>query len=278
MRKDILKEFVSENRNAFDDQEPGLDIFNKIQSKLGLQQPVAAPKTKVIGYQYWWAAAAIILVIIGIAVLSQQNKTMEKSIAKKIKSNSIIPTNVIDKKDPAVAIQPTTTDIAKAEQKIPIIKEQNNIVEKKQVVSIGSNSDILAGNTIINDWRKELQSASSSTRLAAVLSSGKESDLSNDDLQALASTMDNDESSNVRLAALEILKKQENQEAAKHLILQSVARQDDPVVQMELLASLSPDEATKVKQDLLAITQNSTNIDAVRNQAYAALLSSKSDF
>ena len=142
-----------------------------------------------------------------------------------------------------------------------------------------SETALLASGTKANDWRKELQSESSSARLAAVLASGKkEALLSSGDLQTLFNTMNNDENSNVRLAALEVLKKQENRETVKNLILQSVAKQDDPVVQMELLASLSSGEATRVKQQLLDITQNPINIDAVRNEAYAALLRSKANF
>ncbi|MCH5686237.1 hypothetical protein LWM68_19435 [Niabella sp. W65] len=59
-------------------------------------------------------------------------------------------------------------------------------------------------------------------------------------MQTLSYAMNNDPNSNVRLAVLELLQKQESRMEVEHLLLESVAQQDDPVVQIELLASLSP--------------------------------------
>ncbi|HEX7755562.1 MAG TPA: HEAT repeat domain-containing protein [Niabella sp.] len=279
MKKDILKEFVSENRDDFDDQEPDLDVLSKIQSRLGLEQPVVASRAKVIQFQYWRVAAAIIVVIIGVAVFFPRNKTMENAVVNKTAPGSEMPIVHTEKKDSIATLQSMAAGIGEPAQKQAVVKKRKKMRKEKNATAMDSETALLASGTKANDWRKELQSESSSARLAAVLASGKkEALLSSGDLQTLFNTMNNDENSNVRLAALEVLKKQENRETVKNLILQSVAKQDDPVVQMELLASLSSGEATRVKQQLLDITQNPINIDAVRNEAYAALLRSKANF
>lgn len=275
MKKDILKEFVSENRDDFDDQEPGLDILDKIQSRLGLEQP----RAKAIKFRYWWAAAAIIVAIIGMALLFQQDKTMPPPIVKIAAPGSTTPPVHLDEKDSIATTQPVVAGIADPHQKRTIVKKKQKMREEKSVPLSPGPQAAIASAARAHDWRKELQNESSSARLAAILASGKRNaELSGNDLQTLFHTMNNDENSNVRLAALDVLKKHEDREAVKDLILQSVAKQDDPVVQMELLASLSSGEAVQVKQQLLNITRDPLNIDAVRNEAYAALLRSESNF
>jgi len=279
MKKDILKEFVSENRDAFDDQEPGADVLGKIQSRLGLEPAVVAPRARAIKLRYWWAAAAIIVVTVGIAVLFQQRRTTDLPIAGRTEPGAIAP--VIDgrKKDAAVTAPPVVAGIAEPGKNRAAVKRHRKTEKENLNARIDVETEIAASGTNAKDWRKALQNESSSARLAAVLASGKENGLLSDsDLQTLVNTMNNDENSNVRLAALDVLKKQENREAVKDWILQSVAKQDDPVVQMELLASLSSGEATTVKQQLLDITRDPMNMDGVRNEAYAALLRSKANF
>lgn len=129
---------------------------------------------------------------------------------------------------------------------------------------------------IDTNWKGDLtDSQSSSVRLAAILTADKADNLNSSDLQLLAHVMNTDENSNVRLAALEVLDKRDAREDSKKLILDSVEKQNDPIVQMQLFTKLSPDEASTVKNELIAIAQNPRNIEAVRDQAYAALLRSK---
>ncbi|MBO9592537.1 MAG: HEAT repeat domain-containing protein [Niabella sp.] len=278
MKKDILKEFVSENRDDFDDQEPGSDVLGKIQLKLGLEPPVTAPRKKTVRLQYWWAAAAIIVIIAGVTVLFQPEKTVEQPIAKHTEPASVTLPNQSEKNDSITGQPPMIAALPDPGLKNAVVKKPRRPVEKNINVPVDSMVTTLVAHTAAGDWRKELQSESSSARLAAILASGKSNALSGSDLQLLSNTMNSDENSNVRLAALDVLKKQDNQEAVKNLILQAVSKQDDPVVQMELLASLSSNEASNVKKQLLEITQNPINIDAVRNEAYAALLRSESNF
>lgn len=280
MKKDILKEFVSENKDSFDEFEPSLDVLSRIQSQLGIEQTVAQPKAKVVSFKYWWAAAAVLVLVVGTIVFFQQNKTVDNQVAKKELPANVTPSGTIVDKDsvntmPVEKAMASTSEKKKVKGAVTTIKEQETPIN-----TVDTTNQLLASNnTDEQDWHTGLdKNNSASVRLKAVLASGKQSDLSITDLQLLANTMNNDESSNVRLAALDVLGKQSNQTDVKSLILQSVAKQDDPIVQMELLSLLTPDEATTVKKQLLAITQNPMSIEAVRDQAYAALLRSKTNF
>lgn len=276
MKKDFLKEFVTDNRDSFDEFEPSVDMLSKIQSQLGLDEKKELPKAKVVSFKYWWAAAAVLVLLVGLTLLM---KHQDSNINQFVETKKPSIENVLMQKD-SVHIAPNVEKIVSVEK----VQKHKPRTEKKQVPSknvdnfiIDTSTISLANNNI--DWKKDLDpSNSSSVRLAAVLTSGKQNDLSFSDMELLANTMNNDESSNVRLAALDVLGKQSDQSEVKTMILQSVAKQDDPIVQMELLSLLSPEEASSVKKQLLDITQNPMSIEAVRNQAYAALLRSKTNF
>ncbi|WP_114791027.1 hypothetical protein U0035_21515 [Niabella yanshanensis] len=271
MKGDLLKKFVDENRDQFDDQSPDADILGKLQARLGIQAPVGAPKpAKLVRFRYWWAAAAVIAVVIGIGVLLQQDQRANRPIVRtggnKTATPEVPPDSIKRSSSAVVAMEPTEAP------EVAAVPQINRVTMPPPVNNLSAAS---ITQPAPDHWQKDLKDESSSVRLAAVLASGKSMALSDDDMKSLYFTMNNDENSNVRLAALEVLKKREK---AGNLILASVDKQDDPVVQMELLASLSPAQAAKVEQQLLEITQNPLTIDAVRNEAYAVLLRSNTNF
>ncbi|MCH5718589.1 hypothetical protein [Niabella hibiscisoli] len=253
-----------------------MDILGQLQARLGIQPAAAEPKpAKLVKFRYWWAAAAVIAVITGISVLLQQVPGPKQTIANKTDTQMVAPAPLNNKENPAGGLSPVHGTIAQTEPK-QIVKAPQviRITESKQAQSATATVTTKLA-PVTDNWRAGLQNESSSVRLAAVLASDKTTTLSDNDLKTLYSTMNHDENSNVRLAALEVLKKRDK---ATNLILQSVEKQDDPLVQIELLASLSPAQAIKVEQQLLDITQNPLTIDAVRNEAYAVLLRSNTNF
>lgn len=276
MKKDFLKEFVSDNKDSFDEFEPSVDMLSKIQSQLGLDEKKDLPKSKVVSFKYWWAAAAVLVLLVGLTLLMKQK---DSNINQLVETKKPSKDNVLMQKD-SVHVAPSVekiVSIEKVQKRKPRTAQKSVSSKNVQEFTIDTSTVTLASNNM--DWKKDLDPTnSSSVRLTAVLTSGKQNNLSFSDMELLANTMNNDESSNVRLAALDVLGKQSNQSEVKPLILQSVAKQDDPIVQMELLSLLSPEEASSVKKQLLAITQNPMSIEAVRNQAYAALLRSKTNF
>lgn len=276
MQKDRLKDFVTENRQAFDDQEPGPDVLQKIHARLGVEPVVEKATAKTIAFRYWWAAAAVVVLLAGAALFLTPPRQEEQLIAREaITESPAAKTGADTENDVQASVATTNNHIPAPVPKQSSIPER---VHHKSAMEAPVAPQSVAHKTATN-WRASLEQENFSDRLAAVLASGKENTvLSNSDLKALAHTMNYDENSNVRLAALEVLMKQEPRKEVQKLILESVGRQDDPVVQLDLLASLSPDEATTVKQQLFDIAQNPTNIEAVRSQAYAALLRSTSQF
>jgi hypothetical protein len=270
MKKDNLREFISANRDSFDDQQPAADILAKLNARLKLEHAVT-PKPKIIKFQYWWAAAMLIMGIAYFTVFD--NNTRDKNTTAQNKEvTRKAPGVVTDQK----ALEPVQRSewvaVAEPGKKKPIktIPTRSNVNSSAHPERRVPGSNIVAG-----EWAEDLKSESSSARLSAILKLGERNSLLPDrDLRILFTTMNNDASSNVRLAVLEVLKKYETQPLVEDFILQSVVKQDDPVVQMELLSSLSLHEAVKIEKQLLDLSQDPNQIDLVREQAYVVLFQS----
>lgn len=270
MKKDNLREFVSANRDSFDDQQPGADILAKLNARLKSEHAVA-PKPKIIRFQYWWAAAMLIIGIAYFTVFenntSDKNTTAHKNEVKR-KAHGV----VTDQKALEPVQHSESVALTEPGKKKPIKTRQTRINVNS---SAHPERSVPGSNVVAVDWAEDLKSESSSTRLSAILKLGERNSLLPDrDLRILFTTMNSDASSNVRLAVLEVLKKYETLPLVEDFILQSVAKQDDPVVQMELLSSLSLDEAVKIKKQLLDLSQDPNHIDLVREQAYVVLFQS----
>lgn len=90
-------------------------------------------------------------------------------------------------------------------------------------------------------------------------------------IDVLAKTMESDASSNVRLAALEALSRFYQEPKVKQLLIQSLTRQKDPVVQIALIQLLVQMKEKSILSDLEHLTRQDHQIKAVRDEAYKGI-------
>ncbi len=93
-----------------------------------------------------------------------------------------------------------------------------------------------------------------------------------DIVNALVHTMNNDANGNVRLAALEALSKFHTQKHVRAALVESLATQDDPVVQIALIRMLVQIKETDALKGLEKITTDETVLPAVKTEAHAGIL------
>lgn len=87
-KKDNLKDFIQQNKDAFDDEVPANDLWGKIEQNLPKKE-IKANK-KVSFFSYKWNVAASIVCIMTVGVLGYfvgQNNTKDNAIAKTEKVN-----------------------------------------------------------------------------------------------------------------------------------------------------------------------------------------------
>lgn len=114
---------------------------------------------------------------------------------------------------------------------------------------------------------------SASTRLmGATVAFNEIKNADADIIEALVKTMNEDENSNVRLAAMEALARFNTQSHVRQALINSLSKQKDPVVQITLIRLLVDMRAQGLKKQLEKITTDDNLLPAVKDEAHAGLL------
>jgi hypothetical protein len=91
-------------------------------------------------------------------------------------------------------------------------------------------------------------------------------------VKALVKTMNEDQNSNVRLAALEALTNFQHEPAVRSALINSLSTQNDPVIQIALIQLLVKMKEKGVVNDLNNIINDSTSIQAVKDEAHTGIM------
>lgn len=91
-------------------------------------------------------------------------------------------------------------------------------------------------------------------------------------VRVLVKTMNEDANSNVRLAALDALSKFSDEATVRTALVNSLAIQKDPVVQIALIQQLVKMKEKGVVKQLEEMTRNAGTLKAVKDEAYAGIL------
>ena len=271
--RDNLKDFVNANRDAFDQKEPSADLWNKIKP-----QVVPQVQEKKIIPLWRWASIAAAILLMGTATLLVFNQnggsdhtakvtnikpvTVQKEPEVMEKSTPREASVKVEKEKPIRTIQTMIANqeiIRVAKTEVPKAIKDKNLKEKKQ------------------DYIEMLQdSIRASTRLAAVLGLQKQGSLNEDATLALEKIAVSDESSNVRMAAIETLLDRMTPEARQQKVQDFFVAQNDPTLQVELMQMIGQKDELEMKNStkdkLNAIVEDPFTLKFVKEQAYAVLL------
>jgi len=258
---DPIKDFVEQHREDFDDLEaPKFDLAG-FKAKMA-QKPVSEkPAVLMMNPAHWMAAAVALLVCAaGFWVFNskEQAKSPEQQLVvqKRIKLQQTIEKPLVK-----AVLGNTAASRRVKQQKTPVINKQES---KKSVTPAPLIDPIL--DEQLND------STSSSTRLAAVLAIKRNDLISYELLDRLAITLQQDGNSNVRMAALSILEKYQQDAHVSNLLVKALHQQNDPMVQLALVNLLGKMDNVKIDERLYALVNDPSTIDAVKDEAYHILL------
>ncbi len=112
---------------------------------------------------------------------------------------------------------------------------------------------------------------SASQRMLGVYATNTLSTADDEIIDALANTMESDASSNVRLAALEALSRFYQDPKVKQLLIKSLNRQKDPVVQIALIQLLVQMKEKSILSDLERLSRQNHPVKAVKDEAYKGI-------
>jgi hypothetical protein len=251
---DPIKDFIEKNRAEFDHLEaPTFDI-NKFKARAPQIKVEETPIVKLNQRSKWLAAASVTIAIA--AFLFYNTKPEKAALAssnkQEVKANEQSNAAQIGEKAENSVLPATALQIA---------KQHTRRVGKVEV------------NTPIKPIYDQLtDSSSASNRLAAILEIKKKGTLSNYEIDKLAKSLNNDNNSNVRLAALDILKSYNKDRYVSSVLVSSLSTQTDPMVQLELVTLLGNMEHVKIEEKLYALASDPNTFGAVKDEAFSILL------
>jgi HEAT repeat protein len=91
-------------------------------------------------------------------------------------------------------------------------------------------------------------------------------------VKVLVRTMNEDTNTNVRLAALDALSKFNAENSVRQALINSLAIQKDPVVQIALIQLLVKLKEEAVLKQLEKLTKDASTMKAVKDEAYTGIL------
>jgi len=252
---DPIKGFVEKHREDFDHLEaPEFDLA-AFKARLNKSEVLATAPIKV-----WYlkpmaiAAAILVLLAAGLTVFKLQYPQQREQLSarKPVTVESQSPRKTTEQH---VTPAPVKVVLAAAQPKIP----------KRKLIKASVNK-------VESNYNQLSDSTSSSTRLAAVLDIGKSDRVSYDTFDRLLKTIENDGSSNVRLAAVAVLDKYKTDGYVSKLLVSALNNQHDPMVQLALVNMLGKMEHVKIEDKLYALVNDPATFGAVKDEAYSILL------
>ncbi len=246
-----LEQFIEKNREAFDTRMPDPAVLAKIQQQLNM--PVKKKGVLVSMQSFRWVAAACILVVAGVTVLRMMQQTEIKTI-------------------PRAAITAETETPQSIPGNTPSALHQQAVATKKELPGINEELDMrrkmfFAGLNNMDLPSKRLNAAAQAYQL-------KNTD--KEIVDALVRAMNTDPNTNVRLAALEALSRFHRETYVKKQLVQSLKKQKDPMVQIELIQLLTKMKQSSILDELEKMTEDGGTMDAVKDEAHRSILTLQS--
>ncbi|CAN5552099.1 hypothetical protein BH10BAC4_BH10BAC4_21320 [soil metagenome] len=113
---------------------------------------------------------------------------------------------------------------------------------------------------------------SASQRIQGVNVAMKSEKADNEVVRALAKRMNEDPNTNVRLAALEALSKFHEEPLVRKILIEALAEQKDPVVQIALIQLMVRMKEKNAVKDMERIIDDNGTLNAVKDEAYSGIL------
>lgn len=292
MQIDPLKRYVEENRAAFDHLEPPAFVPRKALPSAGLKvnlgitggtglhpEEHAVKRIPLVSRKIWYAAASLLIAVSTLYLVNRQDRVAPYQSQIVQREN-----NAVLEKNKSTGL-PETTQKDFSKQELAVNNEDDIRLAKLEEPQNTLDGESRNGKLFkakkpvktVYDSRSERlirleNRESSTTRLAALLEIDQAGTLDKKDLKVLANILNTDENSNVRLAALNVLAQYADHEMASGILVESLSRQDDPIVQLGLIGILSKQKDHKIEASLHKLAEDPKTFRAVRDEAYTILL------
>jgi hypothetical protein len=243
-----LENYIHKNRDALDRAAPNAAVLGRILEEMK-SKGKGRPLRIVVPFRLFkWAAACLLAIACSIAWWYFNRQQRATDVVK----------NTLPWKQP----QPAPDDKERA---------VNDTVDKSIAVQKKSFSGKAnAGQTYYWAGLYDMNSAASRIEAIALICGRKNNTLTV--INALIHTLNNDPNTNVRLAALDELTKFHKKMYVRRALVTSLKKQQDPVVQINLIDLLTKMRELNVLSDLEQMVNDKNTNKTVRDMAYSGIL------
>lgn len=142
--------------------------------------------------------------------------------------------------------------------------------QKSELVALKKEME-LTRQVVFSQLNNSLSASQRMLGVKAAYQSVKYNNPDDEIVNALIKTMNEDDNGNVRLAALEALSSFVNEDKVRTALIESLAKQTDPVVQIALIQLLVEMKETDAIRSLQQIIDDEESIPAVKDEAHAGI-------
>jgi hypothetical protein len=254
--KTELEDFISENKEAFDNRMPDPAVLERIQQQMRTLDK-KKEKTIVVSMRVLLRVAACLIVVAGAATYWL--------IQKEQPTETVATVNENKKVQPGATEQNATAGIVDNKKATEVVyKANSNAIDEE----LASRKQVLFAS--LNNMESPSQRLTAATQASQLKNTG------NDIVDALVKTMNTDPSTNVRLAALEGLSKFYRESYVKKQLIASLKTQKDPMVQIGLIELLTRMKQTAILDELDKIVKDEDALKAVKDHAYSSIFTLRS--
>jgi len=272
--KGKLEDFIQKHNEDLNQRTPNPAVLDRIMQQTKQENPrhekIKEKKGVVISFRaLQWSAAACLVLALGLALWRYQETSNSKGATVTKVPGRLKPVNRLT--------DTTTAPVNNMAQVKPQAQQhrfndvdQDLASRKKHVAEAWTGTKQVSYKQVLLTRLDNDDSPAS--RISALSQADKLRNVSNDVVDVLVETMNNDPNTNVRLAALDGLTKFYREAYVKKQLIRSLKKQHDPMVQIALIGLLTRMKESAILSQLEGMAKDDNNIDAVKQTAYSGIL------
>lgn len=271
--KGKLEKFIQEHNEELNQRTPNPAVLDRIMRQMGhqnvLQEKAKEKKGIVISFRaLQWSAAACLVLALGLALWKYQESLSSKGAMVVKVPGRVKPVHRLTDTAMAAGINMAQAKPQAEQQRFDEV-DKDLYYRKKRVAEAWSSPKHASYKQVL--LAKLDDESSPASRIRALSQADKLHNISNDVVDVLVETMNNDPNTNVRLAALDGLTKFYREGYVKKQLIKSLKKQHDPMVQIALIGLLTRMKESAILTQLEGMTKDDNTLDAVKETAYSSI-------
>lgn len=266
---DPVKDFVEQHRGEFDHLEAPVFQLDQLKKRIQPAPEVRRRSFSTLNGNRWLVAASILMTLTCAWFFFYHEK---EHPAVKLAAHNTTAASEAPVSEPNNAARNSVAEnsvfIGRAERRRLAVTRVSSVANVYNKSHEEHNVNVPAHDR----YARLRDSTSASSRLLAILEIEKEERIDDELLQLLALTLNNDRNTNVRLAALSLMEKANYDGHVSSLLVSSLDRQDDPIVQLGLVSILGKMKNIDIDDKLESLANSPDTFAAVRDEAFSILL------